>query len=318
MKKIILFVSLIFILASCSQPVTKNNDSTVSLENNNAKISVITSIVPIAAIVNTIGWDSVIVENMVAPGVSPHDFDPSPKDLIGLEKADIIFYTGLEHIDGFLDRVIQNKNAVPLSEGVALLTLTSFHDHDEHAWEEHEDEHAWEKSNYSIDPHFWTSAEGALLIATKVRDELSLLLPEQSELFSRNYINFEKELWAVKQNFMTQVKGKEEQNFIIFHDAYSYLFQELAIDKQRTLLFQKSSIGSQNPAELQEFIDTIAAKNITLFFREPQFRKSQLENLTNEYNLEAFTLDPLGSSTRAGGYLENYKSNLDNLEKTYK
>jgi zinc transport system substrate-binding protein len=137
-------------------------------------------------------------------------------------------------------------------------------------------------------------------IAQKVRDELSTISPENKELFQANYTKFEQELKMLDDNFAIQIKGKTANNFIIFHDAYGYLFADLGIDKSRALLFQKNITGSQNPAELQEFIDAIKEKNISIFFREPQFKKSQLDNLAKQYNLTGMILDPLGANQETG------------------
>lgn len=366
MKKIIVLLSLVFMLVSCGKTAEVKDDS---------QISVVTSIVPIAAITNTIWGDLVSVVNLVSPGVSPHDFNPSPKDLIDVEKSDVIFYTGLEHIDGFFDSAVANKNAIVLSQGIELIKLDNphLHDHSEHEWEtheeheahwahedeDHEDEHEWETDeehaahaehededhknedhenehewetheehaahaeddkelNHDKDPHFWTSSIGAMKIAQKVRDELSAISPENKDLFYANYTKFEQELKMIDDNFAVEIKGRAANNFIIFHDAYGYLFAHLGIDKSRALLFQKNITGSQNPAELQEFIDAIEDKKISIFFREPQFRKSQLDNLTKQYNLTGMILDPLGANQESGGYLENYKNNLEALKATYK
>jgi ABC-type Zn uptake system ZnuABC Zn-binding protein ZnuA len=57
-----------------------------------------------------------------------------------------------------------------------------------------------------MDPHVWTSSENALIIARSIENKLSELQPQNSEIFSQNYTNFEKELLSVKQSFIDKVK----------------------------------------------------------------------------------------------------------------
>jgi ABC-type Zn uptake system ZnuABC Zn-binding protein ZnuA len=53
------------------------------------------------------------------------------------------------------------------------------------------------------------------------------LLPKQKEYFQSNLENFENELDTILAFFRTKTEGKNISSFIIFHDAYNYLFDEL-------------------------------------------------------------------------------------------
>ena len=46
-----------------------------------------------------IGGDKVTVTNMVPAGTEPHDWEPSPSDIVALEQADVFVYSGagMEH-----------------------------------------------------------------------------------------------------------------------------------------------------------------------------------------------------------------------------
>jgi len=201
-------------------------------------IQVSSSILPISAVVNSIGWDYVEVENIVPAGVSPHWFDLSAKQMASISESEITFMIGLEHIDGFLEKAISEEKQVHLADSMELIKVEwhdhdnhsdegeheeeshdehghdeSHHEDDEHDHEEHsedhhdEDEHEEEshddhdEHDHDRDPHVWLGKDNIITIANKIRDELSTLLPEQAVYFSENTESFIAEIEAIYTEF---------------------------------------------------------------------------------------------------------------------
>lgn len=325
MKKIFIFIAMIFALVSC------NNEKTlVSLEENDSKTSdkleITTSIIPLASIANYIGWDYVEATSLVPVWVSAHGFDLKASQMVDIEKSDLIVYLGLEHIDWFLDKAIADKNVLIASYGIELIEWSEDHEHegedemdnehDEHEDEEdHEEEH--EHDEHESDPHVWTSAFNALVIAKNIENKLIELNPENKDIFETNYKNFETELSSVKQSFFDSILDKTQDEFVVFHDAYNYLFNELNIDSSKKLVFRTSVLSDPSSAEMKELIDEITENWVKVIFKEPQFNDSNLQKLASEYNLIIDSLNPLGSDSSKDGYIQNYKDNLVKLEKIY-
>jgi zinc transport system substrate-binding protein len=129
-------------------------------------------------------------------------------------------------------------------------------EHDEHEDEEdHEEEH--EHDEHESDPHVWTSAFNALVIAKNIENKLIELNPENKDIFETNYKNFETELSSVKQSFFDSILDKTQDEFVVFHDAYNYLFNELNIDSSKKLVFRTSVLSDPSSAEMKELIDEI-------------------------------------------------------------
>lgn len=322
MKKIIILISMIFVLFSCTNNNVENN--LILEENEVNKIQIMTSIIPIASITNYIGWEFVEAESIVPAWVSPHGFDLKPSQMVSLEKADLIVYLWLEHIDMFLEKAINEEKSLMVYQWIELLEWKehSHSDEDEHhddEDEEHNDEyeHHDDEDNHSIDAHIWTSSENAIIIANKIADKLSELMPENKDYFLENLANFSAELNNIKTEFLEKNSEKNQKEFIVFHDAYNYLFEELWIDSDNKLVFQKNVLSDPNSKEMKELIDEIKLHWINIAFAEPQLNDSNLQKLANEYNLNVLTLNPLGSETNSRWYIENYKNNLSSLEYIY-
>lgn len=232
MKKIFFLIFVIFIFTSCGIK-NENNNPVKDMEVQKAEIEVSASIVPIASLVNTIGGKYVDAQAIVPAGVSPHGFDLSARQMSELSDDQVVFMLGLEHIDGFLMEATDTEIQLHLGDGIELLESTP-HDHDEHEEDEHEEHHDEEdnhdedehgEDDHTSDPHVWLGKDNIILIAEKIRDRLSEIMPEQSKYFAENTETFKTELEAIYANFGKNISGKSLKEFIVFHDAYNYLLE---------------------------------------------------------------------------------------------
>lgn len=318
MKRFFLSILSIFILFSCQKTdLQLNNDS--NLENNNEKIAVSASIIPLSSIVNYI-WDWRVNASSIIPAwVSPHWFDLKPNEVKNIVDSDLIVYLWLEHIDGFLGKIIDKKKNISLSQYVDLYNW--FIDDD---WDEHEESHnEWKESHehewleHSVDPHIWTSPSNASIFAEKISEELSNLDSWNQTFYKEKLIEFNSELDKLIQNFKTSTSWKTPGSFIVFHDAYNYLFNEIGIPEANKNIFQKSVLNEMSINEIKALQDKVKEKNIKYIFREPQFNSANLEKFAKDNNLEILVLDPLWTDSSSGWYINNLSNNLKSLEKIY-
>ena len=294
MKKFFVLLSLFFLLFSCTNDTSKNE--------NVIKIS--TSIIPIASITNYIWWDYVEATSIVPAWISPHSFDLKPQDMVFISDSDLIIYMWLDHIDNFLEKVIQWKNNLIVWKSVEYIS----------AWKEvnNGDEH-----NHSIDPHIWTSAKNAKIIANEIFQKLVEIEPSLENTFKNNLESFKVELDTLTNSFINDNINKSSSSFIVFHDAYNYLFEDLWIDNTKKMVFQMSVITDPTISELKDLYDDIKSNNTKIIFKEPQFVDSNLTVFAEQNNLEVLDLDPLWTNSNYKWYIENYRNNLWNLENIY-
>jgi len=272
----------------------------------------------------------------------------SARQMVALEESQIVFMTGLEHIDGFLEKAAADEKQVHLADGIQLIK-SSAHDHDEHEdedeHEEHSDEHHDEEGHdedehddheddahndeehhddaedeheaHNIDPHVWLGKDNIFTMADTIQIQLSEALPEQAEYFARNTRNFKTEIENVYLNFEASTDGKIPKEFIVFHDAYNYLFESIGLDSNLKIPFSENVLHESGTAHFAELIDEIQLHNIQYIFSEPQFSNTSLQKFTDQYNLTLATLDPIGSDDSANGYISNLESNLSALRNIY-
>lgn len=319
-------------------------------------IETTSSIIPVSSVIAAVGGDYVFVNNVIPAGVSPHGFDMSAKAMAALEDSEIVFMTGLEHIDGFLEKAADGKKQVHLADGMELLEASAHDHHDEHGDEhdEHEDEHKeyseeghddhkedahhdddhhdeHEKEehhdedrhddhgeeNHSTDPHVWLGKDNIITIANTIRAELSEVLPEQAEYFAANTAAFTAEVEKTYADFAANTAGKTPGEFIVFHDAYNYLFQSIGLNPDLKRPFSENVLHESGTAHFAELTNEIKSHGIKYIFREPQFSDTAVQKFVDQYNLSVGTLDPHGTDTSATGYIANLQNNLSALETIY-
>jgi ABC-type Zn uptake system ZnuABC Zn-binding protein ZnuA len=93
--------------------------------------------------------------------------------------------------------------------------------------------------------------------------------------------------------------------------------QSIGMDLNTKVPFSENVLHDTSAAHLAELVEEIELHGIRHAFTEPQFEAGNLQKLANDYNLTVGTLDPHGTNPGANGYLENLKSNLENLANVY-
>ena len=119
MKRIIYLFIYIALAVSC-----------VGKKNQKAEKVIYVSIAPIKPIVEAIVGDDFTVEVLVPAGASPESFEPTPKQFIALNKAQLVLGTGLLDFEQQLLKRIHNQNKViDLSRGITTISGSCSHTH---------------------------------------------------------------------------------------------------------------------------------------------------------------------------------------------
>ena len=92
------------LLAACGKPQTPMAGAETPAEPSSAasegSLRVMASFYPMYDFAQKIGGDKVTVTNMVPAGTEPHDWEPSPSDIVALEQADVFVYSGAVRLLG--------------------------------------------------------------------------------------------------------------------------------------------------------------------------------------------------------------------------
>jgi zinc transport system substrate-binding protein len=220
MKKIILILSFLLpvslLMSACSNG--KNQ-----VEKKKDQLTIYTTVFPLQYFTSQIGGKYVNVKTIYPPGADEHTFEPSQKDMMNLADSDLFFYIGLG-LEGFVEKAkgtLKNEH-VSLVPTANNLKLPKFDDSLE---EEHD------HSNKDVNPHVWLDPIYSKEMAAVIRDRLIKQMPEQKELFNKNFQQLALKLDELNSNYKQTLTKAKHKKIIVTHAAFSYWENRYGIEQ---------------------------------------------------------------------------------------
>jgi len=301
MNKLFTIITLLFI----------SNTSVFASETK----GVITTIQPINALVNAVIGNTGGSTSLIPSEVSPHEFKLKPSDVKSLQNGNIIFYIS-SHLESSITKVFKNlpKNIkiVNLMEetGVNHLAIRDneewerhdhHDDHDKHAKkDDHHDDHDkhakkddhHDDHEKEDDVHIWLDPDNAIKIIQKVNKELSLLFPENSQIYNKNATDIINKITELKREIKEELLSIKDKPYIVFHDAYQYFEKVFGLNAVGSIALEDDVATS--PKQISYIRNKIIKSNVSCVFQEPQFDSKLVKTVVEGTDAKIGTLDPLG------------------------
>ena len=179
-------------------------------------ISVVTVNFPPYDFVKQITGGEVVPEMLLRGGQDAHTYEPTAKDIIKINTADIFICTGGES-DAWVDRIADS-----LDSDVKIVRMTDFtelieEDHDDH---EHMHEHEGEETEY--DEHVWTSPKNAIKISGGITEVLCEVSPENAEKYRAGLEAYTAGLTALSDELQSAADSLGKP--LIFGDRFPFAY----------------------------------------------------------------------------------------------
>lgn len=222
---ILLTFTLILYLSGCG---TKQAGPAVS----NGKIKVIATLFPQYDFARQIAGDKADISLLLPPGMEAHSFEPSPKDIVDIEKAGMFIYTG-KYMEPWVDRIIKGSKdsaeiIVDASKGIELLDEKE-PGHDNAS---EESGHVDEEGNHEgKDPHIWLDPTNAVKMVENITEGLVQADPKNESYYRQNAEAYKKKLLELDGKF-TEAFSKVKSKTIIYggHFAFGYFAKRYGLD----------------------------------------------------------------------------------------
>lgn len=275
--------------------------NTVSADSTDP-LTVFVSVLPQKYIAERIGGDTVNVSVMVQPGDSPATYEPNPRQIRKLAKADLYVRVGVAFENGWMDRIRAVNSTMPIldaREGLELLELDE-HEHD-HAEEAHDTEHSGDTENHeehsAQDPHIWTSPRIAKTMAEQLAAQFNKMRPKQHEQFAANLTTFLVELDQLDKEFTELFKTTKQRKFMVFHPSWGYFADAYGL----TQLPIEAEGKEPGAKALLALIRQARKEGVKTIFIQPQFDQRIAAQVAKAIDGNVISIDPLA---------EDYVTNL--------
>jgi zinc transport system substrate-binding protein len=284
------------------------------------------SLYPIAEIVQRVGGDSIEVMNLTPPGTDAHDVELTAKQLLWLEKSDVVFYFG-DDFQPSAQKAIESlstNTVIDLFDSVELLEAKlDNHDH-EHSEEEvtaSEEEH----SHGEHDPHVWLDPANMIAMTKTVEASLAKAQPDNAETFAANsaaYIAELTEIGNLLDSTIGPLPGQDisrcdEDHLYTAHQGFTYLAHRAGL----TLV----PIAGINPDEqvsaqyLEEITAELDGTDVTIFY-ESLITSSAAEALAKAVQVKTDVLNPIEGPSQSEinkglTYISAQRENIQKIAK---
>lgn len=291
-----ILLSTSFLLAGCGS--TSKDDSA---KKDDGKIKVVASFYPMYDFVKKIGGDKVEVKDMVPAGTEPHDWEPSPKDLVELQDANVFVYNGAG-MESWVNKVkdsVKNDKLVTVeaSKGIKLIKGEHEHEHeDEEKGHDHKDaEKGHDHEEGEFDPHVWLAPENAKLEMKNIMDALIKVSPDDKEYFEKNYEDYSKKLDELNDQYKSELSKTKKKDIIVAHQAFGYLCEAYGL--KQVPIEGLSPDSEPDAARMAELADFAKKNDVKYIFFEELVSPKVAKSLAKEVGAKAEVLNPIEGLT---------------------
>jgi len=322
-KKIAVFVLILSLSMALLFSGCNNSDSNINSEGD--KITIYTTLFVLTDFSQRIGGEYVEVVNLIPPGTSSHDYDPTAKEMVALTNSDIFIYNGIG-MESWLEKIVTNLETedvklIDASEGVAAITGEE-HDHGndngDHEENGNNNEEVGHEHEDNIDSHVWLDPLNALKQAENIKNSLVEIDSANAAYYETNFEELEKELIALDEKYRVELENTKRKDFFVSHAAFGYLAEQYG-------LTQNSISGiipayEPSPAELSELIKKASELDINYILVDPMDVTKISDVLASEIGAKTTSIYTLGSITKEQSdqgmdYISLMEENLEVLKK---
>jgi zinc transport system substrate-binding protein len=266
-------------------------ESAVSTQLAAETLHVFVSVPPQKYIVDRVGGEHIQVSVLVSAGQTPHTFEPTPKQVVQLSRADVYFRTGVEFENQLAKKIgsaLKGLQIVDLRRDLDLVQTTPAHADEQHSHGHHHHD--------EIDPHIWMSPRLVKKQAETVRKVLSSLDPVHAEEYAQNCRRFQDRLEQVDRKIAQTLAPLKGRKFFVYHPAFGYFAQAYGLEQVAV------ETGGRQPTarKLQQLIEQARQNDVKLIFVQPQFSRRSAEVVAQRINGAVVPLNPLRED-----YLDN-------------
>ena len=270
------------------------------------------SILPLKSLVGGIVGNDFDVRVLVPAGASPETFEPTPRQYVDLNRAQLIFNVGLIDFETtLLGKLEAQEKVVNLSRGIELIAGSCSHAHGKKAaqgsqaesgTEErestvHADSHAsgtpaepahGHSHAHGIDPHIWTSPRALQRMAANAYEAIHALWPD-SVKYTENHARLQEQLAALDARTAEKIAASGVSYFIIYHPALTYYARDYGL---RQVAIEDE--GKEPSARaLARLIEQARRDGVRTIFYQSQFPASTVEVIAGDIGAQSVAIDPL-------------------------
>lgn len=262
-------ISTVFV-TSCTQKGTNSNGLSVTIE-------------PQRYFLEQLVGDSYKVTSLVPSGANPESFDPTPSQMVTLDKSKTYFKIGFLGVENSLVDKVKDQsklNIVDCSDGIEIID-------DGHQHLDEEDAH--HHGHDGGDPHYWSSVNSAKVILKNMYDQILRLNAENEYVYTSNYQTELQKINKTDSIIQSLLKNTDTKAFVIYHPALSYFVRDYNLEQ----LSIEQDGKNPSPSQLKKLIDEAKEKNVKAVFIQAEYDSKNAEVVAKQIGAKTYSINLL-------------------------
>jgi zinc transport system substrate-binding protein len=259
------------------------------------RIPVVSTIYPWGFVADRVGGTHVEVDVITPPGAEPHDYEPTPQEIVRSRGARLFLLNGYG-LDVWAEKIEPDL----AKSGAETVTFAS----------------QAPRTGLGQDPHVWLDPVFMQSAAGLVRDALIRLDPANSTEYRSNADTLIADLQRLDSAYRTGIVGCAQTDVVVSHDAFAFLAARYG--------FSTVAVTGLTPDEepsakrLGEITDLVRTKHIGYILFETLVNPKIAETLASETGAKTLVLNPIegltaDESRQGKTYVSVMNDNLTNL-----
>jgi ABC-type Zn uptake system ZnuABC Zn-binding protein ZnuA len=273
------------------------------------KLRVVATTAILGDVVRNVGGDTIDLTILIGPGQDPHAYEPTPRDVVAMEKAQVVFENGLG-LEAGLDTTIRaaashGQPVVEVSAGAKILGNSTAAP-------------AAGKQVTAGNPHVWLDPTNVKIWLHNIETTLGALDPQNAAVYRANVATYAQKLADLDGYIQDQVAKIpiERRKLVTDHEALEYFAARYGFTIVGTVIPSYSTIAEPSAANLTDLINKIRAEKVPAVFVGTTANPKVAEVVANETAAKVLPLysESLGApGSGADTYLGMMRTDVDRI-----
>lgn len=252
-------------------------------ERADGPLKIVTSTTILADLASQIGGDRVHVQSLLPANADPHDYEPSPDDVIAIEDADLVILHGLQ-LDTWVDPLVESAQTdapvIVATQGIETIGSDDSHFSDG-------------------DPHVWFDPMRVKTMVANIQSALAAIDADGADLYRQRLDAYDTALDQLDGEIRQRIDLLPEDRRVLVtnHDALEYYADRYGLTIVGTVIPGLDSRTEPSAKEIAELIDQIQKDGVQVIFVENTVSPALADSLASDAGIrvapELFT-DSLG------------------------
>ncbi len=230
------------------------------------KFKAVTTFTVIADMARNVAGDTATVVSITKPGAEIHGYQPTPRDILKAQDADLVLWNGL-NLELWFEQFFANLRDVPaatITDGIEPIGIG--------------------EGSYKgkPNPHAWMGLDNALIYIDNIRDAFAKHDPDNAASYASNAESYKEQIRSAIGPLRDLIaKVPEDKRWLVTCEgAFSYLARDFGL--KELYLWPMNADQTGTPKQVRKVIDGVREHNIPVVFCESTVNTAPARQVARE------------------------------------